>query len=305
MTLSISGGEADCEAEAEVSDDGTVYFQIPRQRVGSRITVSIAVKQADGSIVRSGSKTMLVTEGCQFSVTLINGSPVTLPATLKSASSINSILTSLGAGSGGTARNFSPSLTPPPEGATTYELSASGSGVQVLAWLDGNAIRYYADGMDACGIIPLPANSRSMLSGCESLTSIDLSGFDASGMTSMSRMFEECNNLTSLDVSGWDTSNVTDMSWMFNDCYKLTSLDASSFDTFRVTKMYWMFAQSRNLTTIYASSSFVTDAVTDTGPFWNSKALRGGAGPTYSIGAGNEYARIDGGPSAPGYFTAR
>lgn len=149
VTLSISGGEADREAEAEVSDDGTVYFQIPRQRVGSRITVSIAVKRADGSIVRSGSKTMLVTEGCQFSVTLINGSPVTLPATLKSASSINSILTSLGAGSGGTARSFSPSLTPPPEGATTYELSASGSGVQVLAWLDGDAIRYYADGMDA------------------------------------------------------------------------------------------------------------------------------------------------------------
>ncbi|MBQ7167324.1 MAG: BspA family leucine-rich repeat surface protein, partial [Treponema sp.] len=242
VMLSISGGDADYEEETEVSDDGMVYFQIPRQRVGSRITVSIAVKRADGSIVRSGSKTMLVTDGCQFSVTLINGSPVVLPARLKSASSINSILTSLGAGSGGAARSFSPSLTPPPEGTTTYELSSSGSGVQVLAWLDGETIRYYADGMDACGIVPLPASSNSMFAGCSSLTSIDMSGFDASGVADMTSMFSGCGSLTSVNLSGWDTHWVYDMSCMFSHCSNLRSVDLSGWDTSRVSNMQNMFA---------------------------------------------------------------
>ena len=409
VMLSISGGTADYEEEVEVSDDGMVYFQIPRQRVGSRITVSIAVMRADGSIVRSGSKTMLVTDGCQFSVTLINGSPVVLPATLKSASSINSILTSLGAGSGGAARSFSPSLTPPPEGTETYELSSSGSGVQVLAWLDGETIRYYADGMDACGIIRLPTVSSSMFKDCESLTSIDMSGFDASGVarmdmmfyhcsnltsvnlsgwdtskvtdmswmfshcsnlrsvdlsgwdtsrvsnmnnmfafsgirsvdlsgwdtskvtnmsqmfyysslrsvnlsgwntsrvTSMSRMFCECSGLTSVDVSGWDTSRVTNMSEMFDNCWRLTSLDLSGWNTSNVTNMSKMFNSCQSLTTIYASSSFVTDNVTDSSSMFDwCYRLVGGAGTAYS--SSDEYAayaRIDGGPSAPGYFTAR
>ncbi len=70
VTLSISGGDADYEEEAEVSDDGMVYFQIPRQRVGSEITVSLVVKKANGRILCSGKKTMRVTEGCQFSVAM-------------------------------------------------------------------------------------------------------------------------------------------------------------------------------------------------------------------------------------------
>ncbi|MBQ9538891.1 MAG: SUMF1/EgtB/PvdO family nonheme iron enzyme [Treponema sp.] len=47
-----------------------VYFQVPRQRVGSEITVSLLVKKANGFILCSGRKTMRVTEGCQFSVAM-------------------------------------------------------------------------------------------------------------------------------------------------------------------------------------------------------------------------------------------
>lgn len=58
-----------------MSDDGMVYFQIPRQRVGSEITVSLIVKKANGRILCSGKKTMRVSAGCQFSVAMKSGIP--------------------------------------------------------------------------------------------------------------------------------------------------------------------------------------------------------------------------------------
>ena len=37
----------------------------------------------------------------------------------------------------------------------------------------------------------------------------------------MNNMFENCSGLTSLDLSGWDTSKVTTMTNMFNGCSNL------------------------------------------------------------------------------------
>ena len=48
-------------------------------------------------------------------------------------------------------------------------------------------------------------------------------------------MFDGCSRLSSLDVSGFDTSGVTDMTNMFNACTRLTGLDLSGFDTSKVT----------------------------------------------------------------------
>jgi surface protein len=53
-------------------------------------------------------------------------------------------------------------------------------------------------------------------------------------MTSMLQMFESCS-LTTLDLSDWDTSNTTNMSRMFNGCGSLTELDLSNFDMTKVT----------------------------------------------------------------------
>jgi surface protein len=64
-----------------------------------------------------------------------------------------------------------------------------------------------------------------MFSGCSALTSIDVSGFDTSNVTSMAYMFSGCSGLTSIEVSGFDTSNVTDMHGMFGGCKNLTILD--------------------------------------------------------------------------------
>ena len=53
-------------------------------------------------------------------------------------------------------------------------------------------------------------------------------------MTDMGFMFSGCDNLTSLDLSGFDTSQVTNMSDMFNGCYELTNLDMRNA-TFKAT----------------------------------------------------------------------
>ena len=84
-------------------------------------------------------------------------------------------------------------------------------------------------------------NAAFMFSGCLSLTSLDLSSFDTSKVTTMGCMFEGCKSLTSLDLSNFDTSSVTNMSNMFECCISLTTLDLSSFDTSSVTDMSNMF----------------------------------------------------------------
>jgi hypothetical protein len=71
--------------------------------------------------------------------------------------------------------------------------------------------------------------------------------------------------------------------------------------------MEYMFYGCRNLTTIYAGSGWSTNAVTSsTDMFKNCTNLVGGKGTTYDANhVDKTYAHIDGGPSNPGYFTAK
>jgi surface protein len=111
-------------------------------------------------------------------------------------------------------------------------------------------------------------------------------------------------------ITGMDcmnTEDVTTMWGMFTTCSSLTTLDLSSFNTSRVTNMLSMFSDCSNLTTIYAGSgwSMATVSVT-TNMFTNCTKLVGGQGTTYNPSYTNGYyARIDGGPSNPGYFTEK
>ena len=109
-----------------------------------------------------------------------------------------------------------------------------------------------------------------------------------------------------LDLSNFNTSNVKNMSSMFWNS-KATILDVSNFDTSNVKNMNSMFKNATNLKTIYGSSKFVTTAVTSsTGMFSRCTNLVGGAGTKYdSTKTDKTYARIDGGTSNPGYFTAK
>ena len=148
----------------------------------------------------------------------------------------------------------------------------------------------------------------SMFDGCSGLTSLDLSHFNTVMVTSMDFMFYRCSGLTSLDLSSFNTSNVTTMHCMFFSCSGLTSLDLSSFNTSNVTNMDYMFSSSDNLTTINVGDDWSTAAVTSSNNYMFSgcTSLVGGMGTTYdSSHIGKEYAHIDGGPSNPGYFTAK
>ena len=137
------------------------------------------------------------------------------------------------------------------------------------------------------------------------VTTLDVSNFDTSNVVNMSKMFS-WSQATTLDLSNFDTSNVTDMSEMFY-INQATILDLSSFDTSKVTDMHYMFSNSTNLKTIYASNKFNTDAVTSsTEMFYDCTSLVGGSGTKYNLRyIDKTYARIDGGTSNSGYFTAK
>jgi len=151
-------------------------------------------------------------------------------------------------------------------------------------------------------------NMEGMFNECINLESINMSNWNTSNVTNMNNMFHECNALTSVDLSSFNTAKVTTMYSMFDYCTSLTSLDLSSFNTSKVTDMRWMFSSCSKLTTIYAGSGWSTAATTDSnsdGMFRECTKIRGGQGTTYDASHTNRlYARIDGGTSNPGYFTA-
>ena len=139
----------------------------------------------------------------------------------------------------------------------------------------------------------------------QSITGI--SYLNTSEVTNMVALFANCKKMTNLDLSHFNTSKVTDMTGMFDGCSGLTSLDLSSFNTSKVTKMIRMFYGNRNLRTIYVGNGWSTAAATGSEQmFYNCSNLVGGQGTTYDANhIDKTYAHIDGGPSNPGYFTAK
>ena len=149
----------------------------------------------------------------------------------------------------------------------------------------------------------------------ESLESLNLRSFNTSIVTDMSGMFCHCEKLTSLDVSHFDTSSVKKTGAMFDSCQSLTSIDLSSWDTISLESVIevgsdyqiGMFESCYKLETITVKAGTDWSAFTDEANkmFRYSSSLKGENGTTYSEEhSGAEYARVDGGTSAPGYFTA-
>ena len=136
-------------------------------------------------------------------------------------------------------------------------------------------------------------------------TSMDLKNVNTNNCTDMSSMFRICSNLTTLDLSGWNTGNVAHMSSMFEYCSNLTMLDLSGWNTGNVIYMDRMFYGCSSLTTICAGSEWSTKYVAHSFYMFNGCiSLVGGMGTAYDPShIDKEYARIDGGPECPGYFT--
>ena len=114
------------------------------------------------------------------------------------------------------------------------------------------------------GKIVAPAHIRGMFSGCSSLASLDLSGFDTANVKDMVGMFRDCSKLEKINLSSFNTANVKGgsdyydggMSFMFYNCSSLTSLDLSTFDTTNVTSTYNMFYGCSGLRTVVFGTGF-------------------------------------------------
>ncbi len=142
---------------------------------------------------------------------------------------------------------------------------------------------------------------REMFRNCNKLISLDISGLETGNVTDMRDMFRNCNQMTELIFGNFDTSKVTTMNQMFLSCSKLPTLNLSSFDTSSLRNIYRLFNACNELTTIYVSDKWDTGRITGDQQMFPD-GLIGGAGTTG--GSTNaSYARIDGGTSAPGYFT--
>ena len=189
----------------------------------------------------------------------------------------------------------------------TYDLN---TGSNNPSWYtDGNNANVTKVVFDSSFAGIRPTTTFAWFSGMQNLESITGMGYlNTSEVTNMASMFIRCSKLVSLDVSHFNTSKVENMQNMFNLCSVLTSLDMSSFNTSEVTVMSNMFRNCSNLQTITVGDDWNTAAVSSSvNMFYNCASLVGGQGTTYNNSNPKDktYAHIDGGPSNPGYFTAK
>ena len=106
-----------------------------------------------------------------------------------------------------------------------------------------------------------------------SLTELDLSGFDTSKVTNMCSMFAQCSNLTELDLRCLDTSSVVNMSNMFYYCKNLTELGVSGLNTSKVTNMSYMFQGCNSLTELDLSGMDTSSVIWMSNMFYGCSSL--------------------------------
>ena len=136
-------------------------------------------------------------------------------------------------------------------------VSTIDSNCPIYMWYDNGTIYWWSE----AETIYLNPDSSSMFEYLPFTTSIDISDFNTSKVTNMSKMFKDCG-VSGLDLSSFDTSHVTDMSHMFDNCNSLTNLDVTKFNTSNVTDMSYMFDNCINLASLDVTK-FTTTNVTD------------------------------------------
>ena len=81
---------------------------------------------------------------------------------------------------------------------------------------------------------------------------LNLTGWNTSNITNFQNLFSDANITTITGLDTWNTSKVTNMNSTFDSC-KATSLNISNWDTRKVTSMTGMFDSCTNLTTLDVS----------------------------------------------------
>ena len=94
----------------------------------------------------------------------------------------------------------------------------------------------------------------NMFNGLTNIKSIDLSDFDTSQVTDMSKMFNGCTKLESLNLQNLKLSAAENLNSMFQSCYSLRQIDSSNLDASHVKTMSGMFSQCSSISSINLSN---------------------------------------------------
>lgn len=151
-----------------------------------------------------------------------------------------------------------------------------------------------------------------LFNGCSSLQSVILPDLSKTGetdadLTGTMFVFKDCSNLVSIsDLTKFNTSKSNSLRGFFDGCARLTEVNISRFESTLIANTVEMFRNCTMLRTIYASANFNTSTNTNSANmFTGCTNLVGGSGTVYNANYVNKTrARIDGGTSSPGYFTA-
>ena len=137
------------------------------------------------------------------------------------------------------------------------DLYIAGEGGVTASSCDGlfmNFGRVVSIDFNGCFYTDLVDRISEMFMYCDSLESLDLSGWNTSGMKYMDAAFRDCTSLKSINLSGWDTSNIEIMNMMFERCMSLENVDLSHFDTSKVVGFSEMFSYCKKLNSVDLSA---------------------------------------------------
>lgn len=94
-------------------------------------------------------------------------------------------------------------------------------------------------------------NASSCFWNCKELTAVpDLFNGAQTGLTNLDYMFSGCENMTTIDLSSWKFGQVTNMRGMFSNCINAITIDITGIDTSQMTStsnMMDIFAYCYNL----------------------------------------------------------
>lgn len=144
-----------------------------------------------------------------------------------------------------------------------------------------------------------PSSTAHWFSGCTNLKTIEgLDNLRFDSVQSADYMFYGCKSLTTLDLSGFNAFKLTSCYNMFAQCSKLKTIYGNTWnildnmsDTFRVKFIIYQLNHS--------DESYMFDGCT---------SLVGGSGTKYDASVKSDdytYCHIDGGTANPGYFTRK
>lgn len=131
--------------------------------------------------------------------------------------------------------------------------------------------------------------TQEMFHDCEKLKTIDLSGFDLSGVKyfntmftgcralesikwgsikpsnaeEISSLFYACNNIKEIDLSGWGVSKAGSMSQFVRDCSELVTLNLSNWNMSGITDMFCMFEGTNKLENFILDGAILPKRDTD------------------------------------------